>query len=785
MEHTARVLQAIDDSASAHGPRPVSPRLASLIERVRHFEDENAPWERGVVATEVYRDEPDLTPVRQKAEVIARSFERIRPIVLPEDRIVGITFRRLRIHGGVGSHDAWRMVAKHPEKRGYRAGMPIPEEADRILQWWQEKSGRLVGIRNRNANRVQQANMQLQRHGIVHPHGSIGGHTLPAHDILLTNSIPTQRARIARKMEQVDTPEERDLLLALDRCLAGMQNHFRLCADELQLKAGQLSDPRCVENLLMLADSCRHLAEDTPRTLHEALQMIYTTNAADILDNAGDASSFGRIDQILFPFYERDLAEGRLTEEEAFELICAFVAKKWCVQTSNNLTLGGLKPDGTDGTNALSTMFLHAMMATRLTTNISVRIHANTPPAFLRTVAEAMRAGFGRAGCFNDEIMITALLRKGIALGDARDYAPLGCVEIMLPGRSAFRTMCMGMNLAKLVELTIHGGRCPLTGETVFEDVPDDFATFEDFRRSYHGLVRRVVDVGVEIIREDERLEPIHDPRPALTMLTYGCIDDPRDVTGGLPQYDPVGVTLSEIATTVNSLQALRTIVFERRQHSVAEFRQILLADWEGHEALRRQAIEQFPRFGQDDPSIATLTREEAAHYATCFEPHRTTYGGRFWPMIFGVSTGMQRGIWPKVGALPSGKLSRGPMAYSLQPEPSSPHGAITAVLNSCAAIDYLDYPGGTSNVQDCTADLFAGDNGLDRMVAVLRAYFDAGGMEVALNFLSEKTLREAQSNPERHRNLMVRLFGLSARFVELDDDLQEGIIDRARGSLS
>jgi formate C-acetyltransferase len=521
------------------------------------------------------------------------------------------------------------------------------------------------------------------------------------------------------------------------------------------------------------------VASERPDSFAQALQLAYLSNFADRMDTPGDASSYGRLDQLLLPFYRADLEGGALTEDDAFDLVCHFAARQWGRQISNNITVGGLRPDGTDATNPVSLLLLEAMEATGLELDLSVRLHEGSPERFVRTVARVLRRGFGRPSVYNDEVTVPALIEHGVAPEDARDYAPLGCVEVMIPGRSAFRTMGMGMNLPKVLELTLNQGRCLVTGDTVWDDVPAHYDSFESLREEYHRRVRDVVRLAVDVIREDECIEHKFRPRPWLTVLSRGGIRDALDVTAGQPKYDPVGVTLDGIADIANSLCAVQRLVFEEGRLSLGDLRSVLRADWDGREALRQLVLNRLPRFGRDEEEVDALAREEADHYARCFEDLRTEYGGRFWPMIFGVGTSLIHWKGPRTGATASGRRRTDSLAMSLQPSPAGAQGSTTALLCSVAAVDFGRFPGGVSNVQELDPALFEGEAGLTRLVELIRGFFAMGGMEFAPNFISEDTLRAARAEPERFRHLTVRLFGLSSYFVSLSRDVQEQVIER------
>jgi formate C-acetyltransferase len=759
--------------AATH-PRTLPESVSSLCARVRRFEDEADPFLRGRIVTAIYRDEPDLPPVRKRAELLARTLGGIDPTVLSEERILGPAYRRFRVHGGVGDYDAWRIRVLFPDRFGYREDWPVPDDVHRELRWWLEG-----GDAVRLANPLRAANGWMWRYGVASPHGMVQGHTLPDYGILLSDGIGGLRQRIARRLERSVTADQRDQLSAMDRCLEGLNALCLRCAAAARLQASRTAEPESRERLLAAANDVEAIAERPPTSFAQALQLVYLGNFADRMDTPGDASSYGRLDQVLLPFYEADMGGGRLTDEEAFILVCCFLAKNWAVQDSHNITIGGLRPDGRDGTNPVSYLFIEAMEATELVTDISVRLHLGSPPEFVRTVMRVVRRGFGRPSLYNDDVTVDALLRKGVELEDARDYAPLGCVEVMIPGRSAFRTMCMGLNLPKVLELTLSGGRCLVTGDQVWDDVPAHYGNYEELLDEYHRRTADIVATAAEIIREDERREPEVLPRPWLSVLSRGAIESAQDITAGQPRYDPVGVTLNGLADIANSLCAVRDLVFEERRISLEELRRVLRDDWRGHDRLRRYVLERLPRFGQGNSAVDEIARGEAAHYARCWDGRHTFYGGSFWPMVFGVSTSLHAHEAPRTGAMPSGRQQGDALSMSLQPSPAGGRGAPTELLRSAAAFDSREFPGGISNVQEFDPTLFRGERGLGRLEELVRAFFDLGGMELSVNLLSEELLRAAQADPDAHVHVTVRLFGLSARFVDLKPELQDEIIRR------
>ncbi len=749
-----------------------------LCSRVRAGEDETEPWQRGIIATEVCLNKGNSPVIRIVSEISARCLEEIPPTLLPEDRFAGFVFRQYPIHPGVSDPDSWRRKAKHPEEFGYDRSWPLPSSARNVYEQWESMNCPVRPIPNQS----RKQHSWLMQFGIANPHGRVGSHTMPDYGILLNTGLRGLRCRLADSMKN-RSRKEQILFSAMDRILEGLQGCCRNSAALAKKQATHPSTPSRRQQLHDIARDCTFICDHPPQTLAQALQLLIFGNCADILNHSGDATSFGRLDQLLLPFYEKDLADGRLDRKEALQLIAAFLIKTWTFQTSRNICIGGLRPDGEDGTNAVSFLFLEAMETTRMPSDISVRVHSNTSSDFWEQTARVMRMGLGRADIYNDDITIPALTHHGVDLEDARDYAPLGCVEVMIPGRCSHRTMGFNLNLNKILELVLNRGTCLVTGKKVWNNLPRSFSSFEQLMQTYHQKVRTVIEAGIDIIREDEHLESEYDPQPWLTVLSRGGVEDGRDLTAGQPRYNPCGVTLQGVADIANSLYAVRHLLFDEKTVSLNQLRNILQADWKGYDVLHRRVIDRLPRFGQDSPELNRIVRQEAHFFADSFSDHRTCYNGFFWPMIFGVSSNMLFNAVPKTGATPGGRCLNEPLAHSLQPSTRGPRGSLSDILTACTAIDLRRFPGGISNVQECDPMIVSGDEGLKRLVSLLRGYVAAGGMELSLNFLSEEQLCDAQKNPEQYPHLWVRIFGLSARFVTLSPGLQQTILDRVRAS--
>lgn len=747
---------------------------------VRAYRDEFDPFFRGHIATEVFRGCPGAAPAMLRAEVIARALETLPIPIIDEALLAGIAIRRMRVHGGISDEEGWRRNALFPEDAGVPDDLDVPPEFTADYEWWRTEGAQF----RRWHNQARAADPWIARFGIASPHGFSGGHTLPDHGILLGSGIAELRERLATQIAEASTDTAVEQFRAMDRCLVGLSTHIRRCGAAAAERAEAIDDSVLAGRLRAVAARCTRIATERPEGYAEALQLLYFSNFVDRIGNSGDASSFGRVDQILWPWYEQDLESGVLSTESAFELTCHFVIKVWGDQESRNVTVGGVQPDGgSDATNELSWELVRAMDVTDTVIDLSVRVHSDTPDEFLDLVAGVMRRHFGRPDVYNDDVTIPALVRAGVDLADARNYAPLGCVEVMIPGRSAGRTMCMGLNHLKILELVLNRGRCLVTGERVWHDVPGEYESYDALEREFLARIELVVSRGVDIIREDELCEPSIRPRPWLTVLSHGGLEDGRDLTAGQPKYDLVGVTMDGVADVANSLYAIDRLVFRENRLSLDELRSVLIDNWETHESLRAEVVHTFPRFGQDIAEVDSIAARVAEHYARRFDGRSTAYDGPFLPMIFGVTTGLLLGRGPKTGAGASGRRCGEVLSQSLQPSSTGRHGSPTEVLRSAAAVDNSAFPGGISNVQNFDPTLVQGEWGVRNIRNLIRGFFSLGGMELAMNFVSADQLREARERPDEYPYLMVRLFGMSARFVLLSPELQEEVIRRAEAA--
>jgi len=563
------------------------------------------------------------------------------------------------------------------------------------------------------------------------------------------------------------------------------------------------------QELLRIAEVCENLTRGPPQTFREALQLVWFIHLILHIESNGHSVSLGRADQYLYPFYKKDLMEGRITREDALELIKCFLIK---MNTLNKVrpwsetryksgypmfmtvTLGGQTRDGADATNELTYLFLDALAETKLPQpTIIVRVHSKTPEELLTHAAKALiRHGGGLPAFFSDEVIIPALMNIGIPLEDARDYAIVGCSEAVVPGKSlSFTGGDCYFNLLKILEITLNGGCNPRTGRCLCrtkdpEDIKSMEELLEEFRKQLTYYARFIVPLTSITSATDAEL----NPTPFASSLIDHRIELGKDISEGWgpnAKYSHTIIQAHGIANVANSLYVIEELVFRRRIITLKELRDILLSNWEGYlgERLRRVALE-LPKYGNDfdevDKYAALISR---IFYDEVVRRYRPWRGGVFGISLQGLTANVPEG--EVTGATPDGRLAGEPLADNASPHAGTDRKGITAVFKSVAKIDHLLFVNGNIlNVKLHPTALLDENGNIDdkrvfKFIQLLRTFLiDLKGFQVQFNIVSADVLKAAQKEPQKYTNLIVKVAGYSAYFVTLDRRLQDQIIARA-----
>lgn len=612
------------------------------------------------------------------------------------------------------------------------------------------------------------------------------GHTVLG-DVIYRKGFLDLIADVDRAIRALDwggDPDAYEKSLELDAMRIAAQAIIRYAArhaEHARVLAATACDPERRRELELIASTCDRVPAHAPATFHEALQAYWFVHLGVVTElNTWDSFCPGRLDQHLLPFYERDLSEGRLTREQAVELLECFwikfnnqpappkvgitAAESGTYTDFANINVGGLTREGEDGVNEVSYLLLDVIDEMHLLQPSSnIQLSSRSPAAFLSRACGIIREGWGQPSVFNADMVVEELVRQGKHIEDARTGGTSGCVETGAFGKEAY-ILSGYFNLPKVLEIALQ--RPDATSFTSFDDVWDAFT----------AELRRLLEIKIDGNRVIERLYATEMPAPFLSLLIDDCIARGRDYNAGGARYNTTYIMPVGLGTVTDSLSAIRHHVFERRAVGMGALIDALQRDFEGSEALRQRLWNKTPRYGNDDPRTDALMRRVFDAVYDIVEGQPNTRGGEH--HVNYLSTTCHVYFGSKVGATPDGRHAWQPVSDGISPVQGTDTQGPTAVLKSAARMDH-SRTGGTLLNLKFTPALLADDRALDRLASVIRAYFQLGGHHLQFNVITADTLKEAQAHPEQHRDLIVRVAGYSDYFCDLTTPLQDEIIQR------
>lgn len=550
-------------------------------------------------------------------------------------------------------------------------------------------------------------------------------------------------------------------------------------ADKVRALRASCDDPVRGAELAELEAVARQVPARPARTFREAVQSLWFAHTINTWEDGINANSLGRLDQILYPYYQRDIDAGRLTREEAYELLCCLWIKLYRDYDVQQVVVGGVDTEGRDATNELTYMMLDVTEALGFVRCLSVRLHNNSPTALVRRALKLVGCGNGIPFFFNDDVLIPALVDNGIPIADARDYAAIGCVEITIPGKANPHAVSNRINLLKCLELALNDGRSMTTGEQLGPETggPADMVDLAAIIAAYEKQVTYFVH---EMCRETVRLamaQRLIDPLPYKSLLTEGCLANGRDINDRGATYDYHESMPMGIPNVADSLAAIEQLVFCDGKLSLKELVSQMAQNYPD-ESLRQAMLNRAPKYGNDDDAVDNLAAAVFEHYCRLMREVSDTYQMAFFaqPFTFLWLVDAGRGT----AATPDGRRSGENLAYSISPMQGRDFRGLTALINSLAKLPQHMAAGSTSAIVEAEPVLFAPEN-LDHLVTLLKTAVQKGVGQLQFNVVSEQTLRKAQAEPEKYRNLAVRVSGFSQKFCLLSKEIQDHIIARTK----
>lgn len=565
-------------------------------------------------------------------------------------------------------------------------------------------------------------------------------------------------------------------------------------ADEAERLAENETDMTRKQELLEIAETCHHVPRFPARSFREALQSLYLYQICIFMEQNAASYNPGRMDQYLYPYYKADLEKGRLTEEQAQELLdclwikfsepCLFqdaVTAEFAAgyPMFQNVCVGGVTVTGQDAVNPLSYLILQATMDVQLyQPSLSVRYSlAKNPNKFLRKVVELIRLGTGFPAFHNDDAGIRMVMNKGIPLREAYDWNPCGCVETNLEGRLRHYTALADINLGGMIEFVMTNGINRKTGRKVGKETGNP-ATFENYGQFKEAVKEQLRYAIRAVVKGSHVIDNICMDRvvPALSLTFRDCIENCKDYAWGGAKYNTGnGIIMIGVADLVNSMAAVKSLVYDTKRISMEEMVHALDADFEGYDMIK-QLCKNAPKYGNDNEITNEIAGEMFTFIADEIESYRSKFG-RMTPGILPVSGNTPFGL--EVGALPSGRNAWKPLADGVSPNGGTDVNGPGAVLKSVSHLPHDRFVQGTLLNMKVEPEMLNSENGIRQMMALLKSMCSLGIFHVQFNVIDRKTLIAAQERPDDYRGLLIRVAGYTAYFTELGKDVQDEIIAR------
>jgi len=626
------------------------------------------------------------------------------------------------------------------------------------------------------------------------------GHTVADDKIYYKGFLDLQKdiKKSLQNLDYLNDPEAYDKqeeLKAMLICAEALISFANLYAQKALEKARKEKNLQRKKELKKIAEVCAYVPAHPPRDFWEALQMYWFVHVGVITElNTWDSFNPGRLDQHLYPFYKKGIEEGTLTSEDAQELLECFwikfnnqpappkvgvtLAESGTYTDFANINMGGLKRDGSDGVNELTFLILDVIDEMRLLQpSTNIQLSKKSPDRFLRRACEIIRKGWGQPSVFNADEVIQEMLRQGKSLEDARCGGTSGCVETGAFGKESY-ILTGYFNLVKVLEITLNDGIDPRTGKLIGIKTgdPTEFNSFEELWGAFKKQLHHFIDIKIQGNNIIERLYATYMPAPFLSLIIDDCIKKGKDYNAGGARYNTDYIQGVGIGTITDSLSSIKYHIFDNHNLTVKQLLEILKDNFSGDEQIRQLFLNKTPRYGNDDDYADDIMKSVFEAFYQEVDGRKNTKGGVY--RINMLPTTCHIYFGSVVGATPDGRKAGEPLSEGISPVQGADRLGPTAVIKSAAKMDHIK-TGGTLLNQKFTPKLLEGEEGITALMYLIRAYFRLDGHHIQFNVVNADTLRAAQREPEKYRDLIVRVAGYSDYFCDLSKTLQDEIISR------
>ncbi|WP_346889726.1 choline trimethylamine-lyase [Clostridium sp. UBA1056] len=758
------------------------------------------------VITQIAKENPGIPKAILRGKSFKRCCETAPLVIQDNELIVGAPNGQPRA-GAFAPDISWRWMRDEIDTIGTRPQDPfyVSEEDKKIMReelfpFWEGKSiDEYCESQYREAGVWELSGESFVSDCSYHALNG-GGDSNPGYDVILMKKgmldiVKECNEKLADlSYERPEDMEKIYFYKSLIDTAEGVMIYAKRMSDYAAELAAKETNPKRKAELLKISEINARVPAHKPSTYWEAIQAVWTIESLLVVEENQTGMSIGRVDQYMYPFYKADIEAGRMTDFEAFELSGCMLIKMsemmWLTsegaskffagyQPFVNMCLGGVTREGRDATNELTYLLMDAVRHVKIyQPTLACRIHKGSPQKYLKKIVDVIRAGMGFPACHFDDVHIKMMLAKGVSIEDARDYCLMGCVEPQKSGRLYQWTSTGYTQWPICIELTLNHGVPLWYGKQVCPDMGDlsNFKTYEQFEAAVKEQIKFITKWTSVATVISQRVHRDLAPKPLMSMMYEGCMENGRGVEAGGAMYNfGPGVVWSGLATYADSMAAIKKLVFEDKRYTLQEMNEALKADFVGYEQLKKYCLEA-PKYGNDDDyadliaaDLVNFTEQEHRKYKTLYSvlSHGTLSISNNTP--FGQMT----------GATANGRKAWLPLSDGISPSQGADYKGPTAIIKSVSKMSCEDMNIGMVHNFKLIAGLLDTPEGELGIITLLRSACALQLGEMQFNYLDNETLIEAQKHPEQYRDLIVRVAGYSAFFVELCKDVQDEIISR------
>lgn len=786
-------------------PDGMTDRLKRLKERYLKWKPSITTY-RARAITKIAKENPGMPKILLRAKCFRYCCETAPLVIQDDELIVGSPCGAPRA-GAFSPDIAWRWMVDEIDTIGTRPQDPfyISEEDKKIMReelfpFWEGKSvDEYCEDQYREAGVWELSGESFVSDCSYHAVNG-GGDSNPGYDVILMKKgmldIQQEAKEHLEKLDY-DNPEDIEKIYFYKSIIdttEGVMIYAKRLSDYAAELAAKETDPKRKKELQKISEVNAHVPAHKPRTFWEAIQAVWTVESLLVVEENQTGMSIGRVDQYMYPFYKADIEEGRMTDYEAFELAGCMLIKMsemmWITSEDSskffagyqpfvNMCVGGVTREGLDATNDLTYLLMDAVRHVKVyQPSLACRIHNKSPKKYLKKIVDVVRAGMGFPACHFDDAHIKMMLAKGVSIEDARDYCLMGCVEPQKAGRLYQWTSTAYTQWPICIELVLNHGVPLWYGKQVCPDMGDlsRFKTYEEFDKAVKEEIKYITKWTNVATVISQRAHRELAPKPLMSIMYEGCMEKGKDVSAGGAMYNfGPGVVWSGLATYVDSMAAIKKLVFDEKKYTLEELNEALKADFVGYEQIKNDCLKA-PKYGNDD-DYADLIAADLINFTEAeHRKHRTLYS----TLSHGtLSISNNTPFGQMTGASANGRKAWTPLSDGISPTQGADVKGPTAIIKSVSKMSCDNMNIGMVHNFKLMSGLLDTPQGEEGIITLLRTACLFGNGQMQFNYLDNETLIDAQKHPEQYRDLIVRVAGYSAFFVELCKDVQDEIISR------